>query len=104
MALSAGQGILDCIDRFEVSSASQPVGRHKDLHVELRWFLQIAHHEVLAAYGAGTAVERVLADWRGRPDKLLPGPRAHTAIPMDTITHLCLGSDLAPIPADVVED
>ena len=98
--LTGGQPILDWINRFEVWCAPQPVGKHKELQSEFTWLRGIVHHTVPGEYNPGTKVDSLLADLRGLPRQRHDGPMPRNAFPMDTITQLLLGADIAPIPAE----
>jgi hypothetical protein len=98
--LSGVQPILEWINRFEVWSASQAVGKYKELQNEFVWLREIAHHTVFGEYSPGTQVDTLLADLRGLPPQRHDGPTPRNAFPMDTITQLFLGADIAPIPTE----
>ena len=97
---SGGQPILEWINRFEVWCASQPVGKYKELQNEFVWLREIVHHTVLGEYSPGTQVDTLLADLRGLPPQRHDGPTPRNAFPMDTITQLFPGADIAPIPTE----
>ena len=91
---------MDWVNRFEVWCASQSVGKCNELQNEFAWLREIVHHTVPGAYNPGTQVDSLLADLRGLPPQRHDGPTPRNAFPMDTITHLFLGADIAPIPTE----
>ncbi len=64
---SGGQSILECINRFEVWCASQPVGKYKELQNEFAWLRETVHHTVPGEYNPGTQVDSLLTGLRGLP-------------------------------------
>ena len=98
--LSGGQPILDWINCFEVWRASQPVGKHKELQSEFTWLRGIVHRTLPGEYYPVTQVDSLLADLRGLPRQRHDGPMPRNAFPMDTITQLFPGADVAPIPTE----
>ena len=99
---SEGQHILDWINRFEFWCASQPVGTYKGLQCEFAWLRGIVHHTVLGEYAPGTRVDNLLEDSKRLPAQRAPGPTPQSALPMDAITQLFLGADIAAIPTDAL--
>ena len=95
---SAGQQILDWVDRFEFWCASQPAGTYSELQHEFAWLRGIVHHTVPGEYAPGTRVDNLLADLRGLPAERAPGPTPQSALPMDAITQLFPGADIPAIP------
>ena len=100
MEFSAGQSILDWVNRFEVWCSSQPVGAYHGLEAEFRWLRAIVHHQVLGEYSPGTTVDALLQDLHALPHSRPEGPRAPGSLHSDTITQLFPGADITPIPTE----
>ena len=100
MEFSAGQAILDWINRFEVWCSSQPVGKYKDFDAEFQWLRALVHHQVPGEYSPGTTVDTLLRDLKALPHSKPQGPRAPGSLQSDTITQLFPGGDIPPIPAE----
>ena len=100
MVFSAGQSILDWINRFEMWCSSQPVGQYHGLDAEFQWLRAIVHHQVPGEYSPGTTVDALLRDLRALPHSRPQGPRAPGSLHSDTITQLFPGADIPSIPAE----
>ena len=100
MVFSAGQAILDWIDRFQVWCAAQPVSKYKGFEAEFRWLRAIVHHQVPGEYSPGTTVDNLLRDLKALPHARPQGPRAPGMLQSDTITQSFRGADIPPIPAE----
>ena len=104
MEFSAGQGILDWINRFEVWCSSHPVGQYTDFGAEFRWLRALVHHEVPGEYAPGTTVDTLLRDLQALPHSRPQGPRATGGLQSDMITQLFPGAAPPPTRGELGED